>query len=174
MADFSPISFKESHLDSGLDSTILTQSSQHPTISPHLLILIEDYLEREVALSRMWKFPRNYSIPGTQISPLGLVPKKNKPGKWRLIMDLSSPPGESVNDGISSELLSVSYTSLDHLVLLLGRGSLLVKADIQAAYRMVPVHPQDQPLLGYSGMATYTWIKCSRLASGPHQQYFQQ
>ena len=63
-------------------------------------------------------------------------------------MDLSSPPGESVNDRISSELSSVSYTSLDHLaslVLLLGRGSLLVKADIQEAYRMVP---QDQHLLG--------------------------
>ena len=135
------IGFNHSH-------TVLSASSNLPTSNDSI---IEDYLEREVALSRMWKFPRNYSIPGTQISPLGLVPKKNKPGKWRLIMDLSSPPGESVNDGISSELSSVSYTSLDHLaslVLLLGRGSLLVKADIQEAYRMVPVHPQDQPLLG--------------------------
>ena len=135
------IGFNRSH-------TVLSAFSNLPTSNDSI---IEDYLEREVALSRMWKFPRNYSIPGTHISPLGLVPKKNKPGKWRLIMDLSSPPGESVNDGISSELSSVSYTSLDHLaslVLLLGRGSLLVKADIQEAYRMVPVHPQDQPLLG--------------------------
>jgi len=113
--------------------------------------IIESYLEREVALSRMWKFPNDYSIPGTQISPLGVIPKKNKPGKWRLIMDLSSPPGVSVNDGISSELSSVRYTSLDHLaslVLSLGTGCLLVKADIQEAYRIVPVHPHDQPLLG--------------------------
>ena len=110
--------------------------------------IIESYLEREVALSRMWKFPNDYSIPGTQISPLGVIPKKNKPGKWRLIMDLSSPPGVSVNDGISSELSSVRYTSLDHLaslVLSLGTGCLLVKADIQEAYRIVPVHPHDQP-----------------------------
>ena len=29
-----------------------------------------------------------------------------------------------------------------------GRGALVVKADIKEAYRMVPVHPEDQPLLG--------------------------
>ena len=29
-----------------------------------------------------------------------------------------------------------------------GEGSYLVKADIQEAYRMVPVHPEDQHLLG--------------------------
>ena len=29
-----------------------------------------------------------------------------------------------------------------------GKGSYLVKADIQGAYRMVPVHPEDQHLLG--------------------------
>jgi len=29
-----------------------------------------------------------------------------------------------------------------------GKGSLLVKADIKEAYRMVPVHPEDQHLLG--------------------------
>ena len=34
------------------------------------------------------------------------------------------------------------------MILAVGRGSLLVKADIQEAYRMIPVHPQDQPLLG--------------------------
>jgi len=40
---------------------------------------------------------------------------------------------------------------LDHLaalVLSLGKGSFLVKADVQEAYCTVPVHPQDQSLLG--------------------------
>jgi len=112
--------------------------------------IIQEYLEREVALSRMWEFPSQFSFPGIQLSPLGVIPKKNKPGKWRLITDLSSPQGCSVNDGISSELSSINYTSVDHLaslVMSLGRGSLLVKADIQEAYHIVPVHPQDQPLL---------------------------
>ena len=34
------------------------------------------------------------------------------------------------------------------MILSLGRKTLLVKADIKEAYRMVPIHPQDQQLLG--------------------------
>ena len=77
--------------------------------------------------------------------------KKNQPGKWRLITDLSFPAGTSVNDAISKELSSLKYTSVDHLSSLIlseGKGAFLVKADIKAAYRMVPVHRDDQSLLG--------------------------
>ena len=113
--------------------------------------VISEYLSREVSLNRMWKYPRHCSPPGIHISPMGAIPKKNKPGKWRLIVDLSSPKGFSINDGISPELSSVSYVSLDHLASLVtsvGRGAFLVKADIKEAYRMVPIHPNDQHLLG--------------------------
>ena len=68
-----------------------------------------------------------------------------------MIVDLSLPKGFSINDGISPELSSLSYVSLDHLASLVtsvGRGALLVKADIKEAYRMVPIHPNDQHLLG--------------------------
>ena len=113
--------------------------------------VISEHLEREVLLQRSWKVPLNNCPFNIHISPVGAIPKKNKPNKWRLIVDLSSPQGSSVNDGISPQWSSLSYTSLDHLaamILAVGRGSLLVKADIQEAYRMIPVHPQDQPLLG--------------------------
>ena len=66
-------------------------------------------------------------------------------------MDLLSAAGASVNDGISPKLSTVSYVSVDHLsslVLSAGRGAFLVKADIKDAYRMLPVHPHDQYLLG--------------------------
>ena len=66
-------------------------------------------------------------------------------------MDLSSPLGKSVDDGISSELASLSYISIDEiarLVASMGRGTLLAKMDIHNAYRMVPVHPEDRALLG--------------------------
>ena len=65
-------------------------------------------------------------------------------------MDLLSAAGASVNDGISPELSTVSYVSVDHLsslVLSAGRGAFLVKADIKEAYRMLPVHSHDQSLL---------------------------
>ena len=58
-------------------------------------------------------------------SLIGLVPK-SEPNQWRIIVDLSFPFGRSVNDGISSTLASVSYSSMDDAVqriLHLGKGS---------------------------------------------------
>ena len=99
----------------------------------------------------MWKYPQEVKLNSLHLSPVGAIPKKNKPGKYHLIMDLSSPKNFSVNDGIDPGLSSLSYASIDHLsvlILSLGRGAVLVKADIKEAYRMIPVHPQDQVLLG--------------------------
>lgn len=41
--------------------------------------------------------------PHVHTSPLGLIPKNHQINKWRLIMDLSSPPKQNVNDDISTE-----------------------------------------------------------------------
>ena len=72
------------------------------------------------------------------------------PSRWRLITDLSFPPGASVNDGIDPELCSLQYTSVEKVAMVaqsLGRGTLLAKLDVQAAYRLVPIFPDDCPLL---------------------------
>ena len=82
------------------------------------LDIVSDYLAREVALHRMWKCPMGVRPKGVYISPLGLIPKKNKPGNWRMIVDLSSPWGSSINDGISSDVASLQYTSIDDLAAL--------------------------------------------------------
>ena len=84
------------------------------------------------------------------ISPIGLVPKPHS-DRWRLIVDLSSPWDHSVNDRISSSSCSIQYASIDNAVDIithLGCGTLLVKLDLANAYRIVPVHPDDQLLLG--------------------------
>ena len=60
-------------------------------------------------------------------------------------MNLSAQEGAIVNDGIAKELASVAYTSVDEVVrrvLQLGRGAEVAKADVKAAYRNVPVHPE--------------------------------
>ena len=49
-------------------------------------------------------------------------------------MDLSCPLGNSVNDGVSSMLASVSYSSVDDAVqwiLHFGKGTQLVKVDLK-------------------------------------------
>ena len=55
-------------------------------------------LDQEVKLGGMRRDV--VSPPGVNLSHLGAIPKKNKPGKWCLIMDLSSPAGSSVNDNM--------------------------------------------------------------------------
>lgn len=37
------------------------------------------------------------------LSSFGVISKKEQPCKWRLIVDLSSSPGHSVNDGIDPD-----------------------------------------------------------------------
>ena len=56
-----------------------------------------------------------------------------------------------VNDGVSSTLSSLSYSSVDDvvdLILCLGKGARLVEVDLKHAYRQILVHPQDHHLLG--------------------------
>ena len=114
--------------------------------------VVQSYLDKEVTLGRVVGPIDPCSIPvGTQLSPFGVIPKSGQPGKWRLIVDLSSPDGGSVNGGIEPELYSLQYLRLDEVVRRItraGQGALLAKMDIESAYHMVSVHPGDRPLLG--------------------------
>ena len=74
-----------------------------------------------------------------------LYPKKHS-DKWRLILNLSHPAGSSVKS-----LYSLSYMKVQDVVrqiLKLGHGCFLAKIDVDSAFRNVPVHPHDRPLLG--------------------------
>ena len=90
-------------------------------------------------------------FPIFHCSPIGAVPKPDS--TIRLILDLSSPRNASVNDGISKEDYSVSYSSFDDAVELLrqlGASSFMSKIDIKHAFRVCPVRQEDFHLLGFS------------------------
>ena len=89
-------------------------------------------------------------FPINHISPLGAAPKPD--GSIRLIMDLSQPRGNSVNDFISKDEFPCHYTPFDEatrLIMKMGPGCFLTKVDIKHAYRILPVRPEDWPLLVY-------------------------
>ena len=69
----------------------MRSASEHP--EP-----IDAYVESELSSGRMIKVAAD--SPGLRISRFGVIPKPHQPGKWRLITDLSSPKGGSVNDGV--------------------------------------------------------------------------
>ena len=113
--------------------------------------VVSDYIDEEVKVGRVLGPISPLSDPRCQVSLFGVIPKGNRTGKWRLIVDLSSPESGSVNEGISQQLCTLTYVSVDDIaakILELGRGTMLAKLDIQSAYRLVPVHPDDRPLLG--------------------------
>ena len=113
--------------------------------------VIQTHIQDERVAGRLFGPLSPQRAQVVQVSPLGLVPKSNHSDKWRVIVDLSFPMHHSVNDGISSELCSVVYASIDDEVVQirrLGRGTQLVKLDLRSAYRIIPVHPVDQCRLG--------------------------
>ena len=87
-----------------------------------------------------------------QINHLGVAPKGCTSGKWCLITNLSFPEGQSVNNGIDPLVCSLRYMTVDKVAQAawrLGVGTLLAKFDVCSAYRLIPVHPDDCPLLGF-------------------------
>ena len=89
-------------------------------------------------------------LKGLVHNRFGVIPKPHKPGKWRLIVDLSHPKGRSINDHISEADSSMEYSSVNdaaRIITHLGRHTQMAKIDIASAFRIIPVHPQDCPLL---------------------------
>ena len=112
------------------------------------------YIQTEVSAGRLQPPPPEAI---THASPIGIIPKSSQPGKWRMITDLSSPRGSSVNDSIDPSLCSLKYAAIDQairLIRLVGKGAVLAKMDLKSAYRMVPIHPSDQPLLAVTWQGT--------------------
>ena len=96
------------------------------------------------------------------VSPLGLVPKK-APGDFRLIHHLSFLQGRSVNDGIASENTCVQYATVADAIGLIkraGPGCFMAKTDIKSAFRIIPIHPSDHPLLGMKWRGLYYHDRC--------------
>ena len=132
-----------------------TEIQLHSAFKNHVSVTknpqaVADFISSECALGRMnGPFPAS-QVSWTHISPLGIIPKPSQLGKWRLIVDLSFPEGHSVNDGISPALCSIKYSSVDDAVSIIqkyGPHTQMAKLDLQSAYRMVPVHPEDHRLL---------------------------
>lgn len=89
-------------------------------------------------------------------SPLGAVPKPD--GSIRLILDLSSPRDNAINEGIPQDLYSVVYSHFDDavdVVRVLGPSAYMGKIDIRHAFRLCPVRFEDFQLLGFSWLGSF-------------------
>ena len=91
------------------------------------------------------------------VSPIGCVPKKGGTGKIRMIHHLSFPfGGDSVNAGVADADTPIGrFAQAVHCVRVAGRRCWLIKLDVEAAYKQVPVRPQDWHLLGFEWQGSY-------------------
>ena len=132
------------------------------TINPKLII--EANLLDEVQLGRIAGPFQSPPFENFQIHPLGLVPKKNSE-KWRTIFHLSYPKGssESLNACIPIEDCTLQYIRINDAIISLvlehGPGCFMTKTDIQSAFRIIPVHPEDWELLGMAWKDHYYFDK---------------
>ena len=104
--------------------------------------VVEEYLTLECKLGRLVGPLNLAAYPHIQRSRFGVIPKPHQPGKWWLIVDLSHPEGNSVNDGIPPELCSLRYVSVDDavkVIVALGKRRKLAKFNIQSAYQFIPL-----------------------------------
>ena len=76
--------------------------SNHPSAASNPAI-VREFISSECLAGRLVGPVPSYLASSVHTSPIGLVPKSGRPGRWRLIVDLSSPPNQSVNSGIRSD-----------------------------------------------------------------------
>jgi hypothetical protein len=85
-------------------------------------------------------------------SPVGAVTRKRST-KIRRIHHLSWPRSCSVNDSNADAEAAIRYDMIDRAITDIVRashGSVLVKLDLESAFRHIPVRPEDWHLLGFT------------------------
>ena len=121
---------------------------------------IDEYVRNEVKLgATLGPFSIPPFVYRMGVSPLSTQPKRES-GKCRVILDLSFPPGSSVNDGIEKihycgEEIKLTYPMIDTLanriatLVSQGKTVLIWKKDLLRAFRQVFLCPRDYSLIGY-------------------------
>lgn len=148
--------------------------TNHQSVLVHMDI-VQAKIDKEISKGRISGPHDHPPLTDMIISPLGLVPKKD-PGDYRVIHDLSFPKSNSVNSHIDPCFSGVEYEVLDNCVAIiqsLGRGCLIAKADLQDAFRLIPIHPTCHRLLGFIWNDKYFYDRCLPMGCSTSCQTFE-
>ena len=155
-------------LDKGFDlmfrNTPLKDSVSHSRTARENADVVEDYLQEEAEAGSLAGPFLEPPIKNLHLNRINILEKPGKQGdrrnkRYRLIMDLSSPAGYSVNDGIDKEDATVSYTKFSEVIDRIverGRGCYLFKLDLERAYRNIPVREEQGGCLAFSSKVCFT------------------
>ena len=121
----------------------LRSAFQHPK-------LLQQHLDKEVKLNRMLGPFVQKLLQNLICSPVGMVPKKNS-DKMQMITHLSYLHGNSINSFMDPQDISTSYQSFNNALAIIakyGHRAYMPKGDVESAFRIIPIAPEDWHLLG--------------------------
>ena len=136
------------------DPTVNTKNHKGATEHPEAL---HKYIQKEqqhgVVMGPYKHIPFKNKLG---ISPLSTRPKKES-AERRIILDLSFPPGASVNDGMIKDNYmelpaKLTFPRVDDFALwiyTLEEGCMMFKVDLSRYFRQLPLDPGDYSLIGY-------------------------
>lgn len=115
------------------------------------LVIIQHEYATKRHLGPFTRLQLEAAIGPFQTSPLTIIPKPGKPGKFRLVQDFSFPhtpssPISSINAAIDSSLYPCTWGTFSTMSLLISRlppGSQAAARDEAEAYRTIPLHPSQ-------------------------------
>ncbi len=84
--------------------------------------------------------------------------------------------GQSVNTNIPREFASVQYSTIKEAIELIqkhGRDCYLAKSDIKSTFRIVPLHPSQYHLMGFTWEGKYYYDKCLAMGLSSFCQIFE-
>ena len=116
---------------------------------------VQAYLQEEIAMGAIEGPFEESPFSSCHVSPFMSRPKPSSESR-RVIVDLSWPKGESVNDGVDKHGymgvdFAPTFPTIDHLtseLTKLGPGSHIYKIDVSRAFRHLKIDPLDFDLLG--------------------------
>jgi hypothetical protein len=132
------------------------------TKDPRVRALVGEAIAKDVRQGKKSGPHTTPPFPFFSVSPIGAVPKDTD--SVRVIHHLSYPYGAdsiSINAGIEREPLELGrFDDACNAVMKAGRGCFLIKLDVEAAYKQVPVRVEDRALLGlrWEGMYYYELV----------------
>ena len=118
---------------------------------------LKKYIDKEMSKGALMgpfsKIPFNTKVG---ISPISTRPKKQSEER-RVIINLSFPHGEAVNDGMVKGnylgfMAELTFPKTDDLAMRiahLGQGAFMFKIDLSRYFCQIPLDPGDYSLIGY-------------------------
>jgi hypothetical protein len=121
---------------------------------------INDEINSDIAKGRTAGWYDFVPFTSMRFHPLGCVPKtlNGKPIGLRKITDASFPVGNSLNDNILPlHCPNIHWRTVVSLLHTAGKGTIMFKRDIKAAFRTIMLRAADQPLHGISWLQRYAY-----------------